>query len=76
MRREKAPTQPIGYDFESGGRHCLFDFVVFAGCAGLGVLKRWFIPGNSMTVAFELFFNASLAAARFSFAGTCTPVIR
>ncbi len=40
MRREKAPTQPIGNDFESGGRHCLFDFVVFAGCACLGVLQE------------------------------------
>jgi hypothetical protein len=29
-------------------------------------------PGNSLTVAFELFSNASRAGAGFSFAGICT----
>ena len=30
----------IGDEFESGGRHCLFDVVVFAGRASLGILQE------------------------------------
>jgi hypothetical protein len=65
-------AQPIDDDFESGGRHCLFDIIIFARRPGLGFLKNMVHPGNSLTVAFELFFNASRAGAGFSFAGICT----
>ena len=42
--RENVPTQPIGDDFESGGRHRFFDLVVFAGSTSLSVLQKMVHP--------------------------------
>jgi hypothetical protein len=43
-RRRSVHTQPIRDDFESGGRHCLFDVVVLAGRASFSVLQKMVHP--------------------------------
>jgi len=45
--RKDVYAQPIGDDFESGGRHGLFDIVVFVWSPVLASCRRWFMPGNS-----------------------------
>ncbi len=46
-RAESALAQPIGNDFDCGGRHGLFDIVVFVWTASLGVLQQ---SGSSLAI--------------------------
>jgi hypothetical protein len=50
----------------------VFSISLYSLGPGLDFLKKMVHPGNSLNVAFELFFNASRAGAGFSFAGICT----